>query len=305
MTQLTLDIDGPVNVVDHGGDGPPMLLVHGLGGSHLDWSNVAPSLARHHHVWSLDLIGFGRTPVTSRSASVSSNQRLVDRVVERIGSGQPVLLMGNSMGGLISIVEASRNPQHVSGLVLVDPALPRPRGGRPTLMVTAAFLVLATPGAGRVLMQGQARRRSAERTVDDVLKLCTFDASRIDPATREAQIELATWRQGIDQPQKAFLGASRSLVRWLIRRQTLEAHIRQVTAPTLLIHGDSDRLVALEAAAAVAVLRPDWDFRVLTDTGHVPQLERPEAFMTLVDDWLRSPRTHTHLTEPALSTSRR
>jgi pimeloyl-ACP methyl ester carboxylesterase len=302
---LTLDLGGPVHVVDHGGDGPPMVLVHGLGGSYLDWRNVAPSFARHHHVWSLDLIGFGRTPVANRRGTVDANQELVDRLVEHVGSGQPVLVMGNSMGGLISILEASRRPEHVAGLVLVDPALPRTRGTRLTLMVTTAFMVLALPGVGHWLTSTHTRRRGAERLVDDVLRLCTVDPSRIDPETRKAQIELTRWRQDLDEPDRAFLDASRSLVRMLLRRQALEAHIRRVQAPTLLIHGDHDRLVAVRAAGAVAALRLDWDFRVMTDTGHVPQLECPAQFVTIVDRWLQERVTAAQPAAPALSTSRR
>lgn len=308
MTDLTLDIDGPVHVVDHGGEGPALLLVHGLGGSHLDWSDVAPSFTRHHHVWAVDLIGFGRTPVEGRHASIDDNRRLVDGVAERVGQGQPVLLMGNSMGGLISILEASCQPERVSGLILVDPALPSARGGRLSVMIAAAFLVLTVPGVGGRVMQGHTRRRGAERLVDDVLTLCTVDTSRINSRTRDAQIELTRWRQGLDEPDRAFLEASRSLVRWLLRRATLEPHIRRIQAPTLLIHGDTDRLVSLSAAGAVATLRPDWEFRVLTSTGHVPQLERPQAFVALVDHWLESQpglRRRAQPAERAVSTSRR
>jgi pimeloyl-ACP methyl ester carboxylesterase len=309
VADLILDLDGPVHAVDHGGEGPPMLLVHGLGGSLLDWRDVAPSLTRHHRVWSLDLIGFGRTPIENRHATVAANQRLVDVMVRHIGRGEPVLLMGNSMGGLISIVEASRRPDLISGLVLVDPALPRTRGGRLALMITAAFLVLAMPGVGEWLTQNHTRRRGAERLVDDVLELCTVDASRVNPATRAAQVELTRWRAELDDPHRAFVEASRSLTRWLLRRETLESHIRGVRAPTLLIHGESDRLVSVSAAGWAAALRPDWSLRVLADTGHVPQLERPREFVRLVEHWLDEVRPAAarpvHSTEPAAFTSRR
>lgn len=288
MSDLFLDIDGPVHVVDHGGEGPPMLMVHGLGGSHLDWMDVAPSMTRHHHVWSLDLLGFGRTPLGDRHARVDDNRALVDTVARQVGGGEPVLLMGNSMGGLISILEAAADPDLVAGLVLVDPALPSGSGGRLTVMVTTAFLVLAVPGIGGRVVGAHARLRGAERLVDDALRLCTVDVTRIRPETRAAHIELNAWRQAQDQPQRAFVEASRSLVEWLVRRERLEPHIRAVRAPTLLIHGDSDRLVSIRAAGTLATMRPDWDFRVLTDTGHIPQMERPREFVTLVDSWVQS-----------------
>jgi pimeloyl-ACP methyl ester carboxylesterase len=301
VTDLPLDIAGPLHVVDHGGDGPPMLLVHGLGGSLLDWRDVAGPLSRTHHAWSLDLIGFGRTPLAGRSATVEANQEIVDRVIQHIASDQPVVLVGNSMGGLISIIEASRRPQRVAALILVDPALPMARGGHLSLMIAATFLVMQAPRIGPWLVDGHTRRRGAEGLVDDILKLCTADVSRISPETRAAHIELTRWRQQQGEPNRALLEASKSLMRWLWHRETVEKHIRRVQAPTLLIHGEEDNLVSLGASAAVAALRPDWSFRVLDNTGHIPQLERPEEFVTLVEGWLEA-------CQPALaaaSTSRR
>jgi pimeloyl-ACP methyl ester carboxylesterase len=298
--ELTLDVNGPIHAVDHGGDGPPMLLVHGLGGSLLNWRDVTASLARTHHVWSVDLIGFGRTPRAGREATIPNNHDVVGRAAEHIGAGRPVVLVGNSMGGLISILVASRRPGRVASLVLVDPALPMARGGRVPLMIAAAFMVMRTPRVGPWLVGEHTRRRGAERLVDDVLKLCTVDMSRVSAETREALIEQTRWRQEQDEPDRAFLEASSSLVQWLWHRQTLERHIRRVTAPTLLIHGDHDHLVSLSASSTVAAMRADWSFRVLANTGHIPQMERPQTFVAIVEGWLEAAQPAV-----AVSTSRR
>jgi pimeloyl-ACP methyl ester carboxylesterase len=286
--------------MDHGGDGPPMLLVHGLGGSLLNWRDVTGSLARTHHVWSVDLIGFGRTPRAGREATIPNNHDVVDRVAEHVGGGRPVVLIGNSMGGLISILVASRRPERVASLVLVDPALPMSRGGSIPLMIAAAFMVMRTPRVGPWLVGEHTRRRGAERLVDDVLKLCTVDMARIAAETRQALIEQTRWRQQQDEPDRAFLEASSSLVQWLWHRDTLERHIRRVKAPTLLIHGDHDHLVSLSASSTVAAMRPDWSFRVLANTGHIPQMERPQTFVEIVEGWLEAPQPAV-----AVSTSRR
>ncbi len=58
----TADLNGPVKYVDFGGKGPPMVLVHGLGGSSVNWFAVGGGLARDHHVYAIDLPGFGRSP---------------------------------------------------------------------------------------------------------------------------------------------------------------------------------------------------------------------------------------------------
>src|ERR1700722_18192155 len=125
-----LDIDGPIYVADFGGDGPVMLLVHGLGGAHLNWMAVAPQLAAHHRVYALDLPGFGRSPLAGRRSTIAANVDLLTRAITRLSRG-PIVLMGNSMGGLLAIGAAARHPSLVDALVLVDPAVPAPGAGFP------------------------------------------------------------------------------------------------------------------------------------------------------------------------------
>ena len=58
-----------------------MLLVHGLGGAHLNWMAVAPGLADRHHVYALDLPGFGRSPLAGRRSSIAANVDLLSRAI--------------------------------------------------------------------------------------------------------------------------------------------------------------------------------------------------------------------------------
>ena len=105
----TVDIDGPVHHVDFGGreDGPIVVLVHGLGGSHLNWDLFAPLLTPHARVHALDLPGFGRSEPGERTANVRDNVVVLDRFVREV-TGGPVVLVGNSMGGMVSVLEAQR-----------------------------------------------------------------------------------------------------------------------------------------------------------------------------------------------------
>src|SRR5438105_12468165 len=125
MRSRTVDLDGPVHFADFGGSGPTMILVHGLGGSHANWAAVGPGLAARARVVAPDLAGFGRTPLGDRAATVQTNRRILDRFVDAVADG-PVILIGNSMGGLIAMMEAARRPGKVAALVLVGPAQPRP-----------------------------------------------------------------------------------------------------------------------------------------------------------------------------------
>src|SRR2546430_1919938 len=128
MRSRTIDLDGPVHYADFGGTGPTLVLVHGLGGSHVNWLAVAPALARGARVLALDLAGFGRTPLGERSADVHANRVLLDRFLDAVAAA-PAILIGNSMGGLLAMLEAARAPERVAGLVLVAAAASRRLAG--------------------------------------------------------------------------------------------------------------------------------------------------------------------------------
>src|SRR6266487_5983253 len=81
-----------------------MVLVHGLGGSAVNWVAVGPGLATRARVLAPDLAGFGRSPLAGRSARVQANQRLLGRFIDEFAV-DPVILVGNSMGGMIALLE--------------------------------------------------------------------------------------------------------------------------------------------------------------------------------------------------------
>src|SRR4051794_22790415 len=94
-TGYITDLDGPIHWIDFGGPGDavPMVFVHGLGGSHLNWALIGRAMAEGRRVVALDLHGFGLTPGTRGNSSIQSNARLVDRFIRRVVGG-PVVLVG-------------------------------------------------------------------------------------------------------------------------------------------------------------------------------------------------------------------
>src|SRR5215472_1377088 len=132
------DLDGPVHYLDLGGDGPPLVGVHGLGGSALNWIAVGEGLAAHHRVLALDLRGFGETPLGA-GTRLRDNVRLLDLFLREV-VGRPATLVGNSMGGLLSVRQAAEHPDTVCNLVLVDPALPGAGADRSRLRCTRCSL---------------------------------------------------------------------------------------------------------------------------------------------------------------------
>jgi pimeloyl-ACP methyl ester carboxylesterase len=289
VRSVTVDLDGPTHYFDFGGPaGRPLIVcVHGLGGAAWNWAAVAPMLTERCRMLAIDLAGHGRTPAAGRSTTVGANRRLLDRFLREV-VGEPVVLMGNSMGGAISLLETAKSPELVAGLVLVDPALPRPALAPIDPRVAATFAMMSLPGVGEAALNRRRRRRTPEQQVRETLALCCVDPSRIPPDVLALGIALTEERLGQPSGPRDFLDAARSLVRMLARSRKFRAAMAGVTAPVLLIHGDADRLVSLRVARAVADANPRWRFEVARGIGHVPQLEAPDWTAALVLDWLDS-----------------
>jgi pimeloyl-ACP methyl ester carboxylesterase len=280
------DIDGPVHWIDFGGagDGPPIVFVHGLGGSHLNWALIGSALAKGRRAVALDLRGFGLTPGSPRSTSIRSNVRLLDAFIREIVGG-PAVLVGNSMGGVISVLQTHNNPSSVAGLVLVDPALP-PVSTRPDLRVAGMFATYLLPGLGGLYMRLAQSRLPARQQVRRMHNLVFADPRRADPKLEEVSVALVEQRRQIRGKEESFLGATRSLMRLLARPDRYRDIMAGIAAPVLLISGDADRLVPIAAARRVAAANPKWDTVFMADVGHTPQLERPAAVIDAVSTWL-------------------
>lgn len=280
------DLHGPVHWVDFGGPegAAPVVLVHGLGGSHLNWVGIAPALASGRRVMAVDLAGFGLTPAAGRSTSVHANADLLGRFVDEV-VGEPVVLVGNSMGGMISLLLASRRPEVVRGLALVDPSLPTPRL-RPDRQVLVEFLIYATPVLGERYMARTAKRLTDRQRVLRTVQVCFAEPGRADPDVIDATVELAAYRRTQPGQEAAFLGAARSLLRLLRSGDRYAALIRGIEQPVLLVHGELDKLVPVAAARLAGKENPHWDTDFLPGVGHTAQLEAPDRLLARLEPWL-------------------
>jgi len=278
------DVDGPVHYVDFGGTGRPLLMVHGLGGNALNWMAVGPDIARTHRALALDLAGFGQTPLYGRAATVGANVDLVHEFIQKV-VGAPVLLMGNSMGGHIAVIEAAAHPESVRSMVLVDPAIPGPHVTRPEPLMLGAMAALSVPGLAQTLLDRRVRTLGAEDLVKRTLELVCADPSRVDPKVVAAHVQLTRERERLGrQNARAFVQATRS-IGLRIADPRFWTRVAAVRVPTLVIHGSRDRLIPLPAVEDLARRRPDWELRVLDGVGHVPMMETPDRFMGVLDAW--------------------
>jgi len=238
-------------------------------------------------VVAIDLAGFGRTRGGAHSTTVQANQRLLQRfLTEYVGS--PAILIGNSMGGLISILQASKRPDTVAGLVLVDPALPLPAWPPPNPRVFAAFASFLVPAVGRRVLSRRRESSSAQEAVHSLLTLCCADASRVPADVVAAHVDLAEERREYVDVDSELMTAAQSLMFVLADRRGYAQMQRSIDVPVLLLHGDQDRLVSLASARQAAAANPSWQFQVAYGVGHVPQLEVPEWTLDKILDWLET-----------------
>jgi pimeloyl-ACP methyl ester carboxylesterase len=282
------DIDTlPVHHIDHGGnpDGPQLVLVHGLGGSHLNWSLLVPLLTPHARVLALDLPGFGLSEPHGRSASVSANADLLGRWLDAV-TAEPVVLVGNSMGGLISALLAGRRPDLVRAVALIDPALPPAGRSLPDPVVVGNFLLYVTPLLGPRLVAWRRSRRTGRQLTMDTLRLCTAHPERIPESFVAEAAALIDHRRGLAGGDAAFLEATRSILRTNADRSMGWRTYAAITAPVLLIHGEKDRLVPHRAALQAHRRNPTWTFVDLPDVGHIPQIEVPQLTAEHLTAWL-------------------
>jgi pimeloyl-ACP methyl ester carboxylesterase len=286
MNQRVVDLGVPVHYIDFGGSGAPMVLVHGLGGSAINWLGVGPSLARRYRVVALDLAGFGETPPVAGSTGLAAQQHLLDRFLASV-TADPAIVVGNSMGGVLAMMEAAAEPGRVSHLILAAPAQPTPRRGRIDLEVLAVFATYAMPWLGPWYMRRRAARLGPEGLVREMLRLCCVDPSRVAPDVRAAHVALAAERIArMPWATDVFLDATSSLLSALRRRRRFYSMVERVTAPCLIIQGAGDRLVPVAASRELARRRPDWKLEVFDGIGHVPQLEAPGRFVETAERWL-------------------
>jgi pimeloyl-ACP methyl ester carboxylesterase len=282
------DINGPVHYVDFGGPshGPLIVGVHGLAGSAVNWAAIAPLLTSRCRVLALDLAGHGLTRSGKRSTGVQANRLLLDGFLELVAAS-PVILMGNSMGGMISLLEASAAPGRVSGLILVDPALPFVPA-RPDLLVASLFAAGGVPGLGAALLRG-VHRLPPEAIVASTLSLCCQNPSRVPPGVVAQHVAVARRRAGFAEAGRDMARTTRSVIATAGPGGHAYRHgIAHLSCPVLLLHGEQDRLVPVSAARAAARAHPSWSLVVLPGVGHVPQLEAPRECADSILRWLDS-----------------
>ncbi len=264
-------------------DAQPAVLVHGLGGSSLNWTALMGLMGDRLDSRAPDLPGFGHSPPPhDGDYSLGGHARAVIYLIESAGRG-PVHLFGNSMGGAIATTVAADRPDLVRTLTLVSPALPDLAPGRWRSQV----VLLAAPGLGPLVARKVAEL-SPQKRVDALIELCFAEPGAVPDEWRAAAERDVAARQRLPYGPDAVVRSTHGIVRAYLDRSknSLWAKASRVEAPTLLVYGNQDRLVRPAMAARAKNTFRNSQAVILPATGHVAQIERPAVVARLVGEHL-------------------
>jgi pimeloyl-ACP methyl ester carboxylesterase len=275
---------GLIHWRDYGGTGQAIVMVHGLGGSIPNWDIVGPRLTTVGRVIAFDLPGFGLSPPGADWSLQTHVTAIVD-VLENLGA--PVVLVGNSLGGLLCEMVAAGRPDLVEALILVAPATP-PRFPDPHIhWPTARRLVLnAVPVVGPAISRRMLATMTPRQLINESLARITHKPGHVPLELVESFVELAEMRTHFPWAADAIPKTGQSIRKTFMNRSGFVSMVRDIKAPTLVIQGVADRIVSRTSVEWLCRLRPDWTLVQLSDTGHTPQIDAPIRTVGVIESWL-------------------
>jgi pimeloyl-ACP methyl ester carboxylesterase len=285
---MQLSIGGPVHYKDYGGDGPLILLVHGIASSSASWMGFADRLTEKHRVLAIDMPGFGRSPLNGRSPDVESQADLVATFIDRVADG-PVNVIGSSLGGLIGFLVAARYPDTTSRLIPISPAVPGIRRSHLGAKNLFGFILPTIPGLGSAIMKWGSSNVGVETHVHYALEHVAYDHESIDPEIKKAIVKSTERWMGQPDFAKSYISTMKSLYPYVFQNRLFDTEIADITAPTHIIGGAEDPVVAHKNLERVLTVRPDWELTLLEKVGHAPHIEEPRWLSEIVLEWLRAP----------------
>jgi len=245
------------------GQGPSILLLHGIGANLLCWRLITPLLARHFKVYALDLPGFGQSQ--SRALEHYGLDEQVQRLVDFMDQMQiqKSFVVGNSMGGNLALWLALTHPDRVLGCAVIAPATHR------KLIPFALHKLTWLSSALTVLVTRSAMRWAHLRTVSN--------KDRIDRARVEETFRTYGWSQ---ERVRSFLLATEA-----IRDSRLPHKLRKIPGKVLVLWGSEDRMVSRQVIDDLTQALASSEIHVHIGGGHHLQEDEPEWVSTKITDF--------------------
>jgi pimeloyl-ACP methyl ester carboxylesterase len=258
------------------GQGPAVMFIHGLTGSHRNWADLVGQLQGDHRVLAPDLFGHGASDKLLGDYSLGAHAATLRDLLDRLEIDR-VTLVGHSFGGGIAMQFCYLFPERVERLVLVaSGGLGRsvsPLLRAATLPGAAVVLPLIASDWVRGRVEGAGRMLTSRgwRASSDTTEIWRGFTSLADADSRRAF--LATTRGVIDPGG-----------------QTVTAHDHlpmAIQAPTLVVWGTKDRMIPAWHATTAHQVIADCRVVLFEGAGHFPHLDQPERFANLLSDFIR------------------
>ncbi len=273
FTSGELDLGGlNFNYIDWGGDGPPLVMLHGLSGHARTWDHTAAALSESYRVLALDQRGHGDS---DWAPHYGFGPRAADLLAftDALQLAE-VTLMGLSMGGIVSFVFAAAHPERVRRLIVLDigPEI-APAGARNVSAAMAAPDIFASED------EAVAQARAANpRPTEEALR------HRVRHALRPQSDGTLTFK--MDKALRSQRGAIFDLT-----ADQLWAAWRSVRCPVLLVRGEDSDVLAAETAQRMLAENPHASFASVPDCGHSITLDNPQGLLVALDPWLAAAKT--------------
>lgn len=254
------------------GEGPDMLLLHGLGATKASFFDTAAALSRRYTVHAIDLPGFGGSskPATAPYGAPYA-ARAVIGTMDALGI-ERAHLVGNSMGGRVAIEVGLERPDRLGGIALLSPAVAFVRRDWHWLVR------FARPELG-MLPHSLGRHR-----IENTFWALFADRDLVDPSV--ADIVADEFERIYRSPgaRLAFLSSARAIyLEPPFGRKGFYPRLATLQPPALFVWASHDRLIPEKFRVHVARWLPSAEQVVLDGCGHVPQVERPERTNGLLE----------------------
>lgn len=267
VVERRIQLAGVSTAVLEGGEGQPLVLLHGPGEFAGSWMRVIPQLVQRYRVIAPDLPGHGTSSVASGQVDADGVLAWLDGLIERACPSPPVLV-GHVLGGALAARFAVHHSERLRHLVLVDSLglasfRPSPRFA----LAMMGFLV-----------------RPTERAYGRFMRQCSFDLDALRAQMGEH------WAPFVAYNLELARGPSAKVAGRLMREVGVPrippGDLARIRVPTALIWGRQDRANRLRVAEAASA-RYHWPLHVIDDCADDPGRDRPEAFLAALDSALR------------------
>ncbi|MHB8573209.1 MAG: alpha/beta fold hydrolase [Candidatus Dormibacteria bacterium] len=267
------------------GDGPTLLLLHGLGSSgYLEWRFNLLRLARKRHVVAIDLPGYGTSERPDHHRySVPFFIDFLAQFLDVLGAG-PVDVAGVSFGGRLALGLALDEPGRVRSLTVVN-ALGL---GRPNPLPT--YLLMTVPRLGEWIFEqsGRVSRRLSLQQLRALNSLRFHDRRRGREVVDRESVDYVQTLMDDPAYHRAYLATVRSVADfWRVKPGVVVLdRLHRIEVPTLIIWGANDPIFPVRHAREAAARLPHARLEVIDHCGHTPQVEQPELFNRTLLDFL-------------------